>query len=83
VSPLNSAKGDSAIPPDTRWTKISRRLVNPEALDAGKEIYEAREDFVIALRVLTREEVLVYANATQQIRGNSTNYLPKTLFKAD
>ena len=52
-----------------RWTKISRRMVNPEALEAGKERYEEREDFVIVLRVLTKEEIQAYAIATQQIRG--------------
>jgi hypothetical protein len=44
-------------------------MVNPEALKAGNERYEAREDFVIVLRVLTREEIQAYAIATQQIRG--------------
>jgi hypothetical protein len=68
VAPLKDAKKDG-VPPDARWTKISRRMVNPEALEAGKERYEAREDFVIVLRVLTKEEIQAYANATQQIRG--------------
>jgi len=68
VAPLKDAKKDG-VPPDARWTKISRRMVNPEALDAGKERYEAREDFVIVLRVLTKEEIQAYAVATQQIRG--------------
>jgi len=68
VAPLKDAKKDG-VPPDARWTKISRRLVNPEALEAGKERYEAREDFVIVLRVLTKDEIQAYANKTQQIRG--------------
>ncbi|RDW66661.1 hypothetical protein BP5796_09410 [Coleophoma crateriformis] len=68
VAPLKDSKKDG-IPPDARWTKISRKLVNPDALEAGKERYEAREDFVIVLRVLTREEVQAYAVATQQIRA--------------
>jgi len=71
VAPLKDAKKDG-IPPDARWTKISRKLVNPEALEAGKERFEAREDFVIVLRVLTREEVQGYAEVTQRIRGLST-----------
>lgn len=70
VAPLKDAKKDG-IPPDARWTKISRKLVNPEALEAGKERFEAREDFVIVLRVLTREEVQGYAEVTQRIRGLS------------
>ncbi|RDW58140.1 hypothetical protein BP6252_13551 [Coleophoma cylindrospora] len=67
VAPLKDNKKDR-IPPDARWTKISRKLVNPEALEAGKERFEAREDFVIVLRVLSREEVQQYAVATAQIR---------------
>lgn len=55
--------------PDLRWTKIARRLVSPEALEAGKERFEARDDVVNVLRVLTREEVQIYAEATQKIRG--------------
>jgi len=62
------AKKDG-VPPDARWTKISRKLVNPEALEAGKERYEAREDFVIVLRVLSRDEVQAYAEVTERIRG--------------
>jgi hypothetical protein len=68
VAPLAKAREDG-IPPDARWTKISRKLVNPEALDLGKERYEAREDFVIILRVLTKDEVQNYAELTQSIRG--------------
>jgi hypothetical protein len=68
VAQLAKATEDG-IPPDARWTKISRRLVNPEALDLGKERYEAREGFVIVLRVLSREEVQGYAEVTQLIRG--------------
>jgi len=68
VAPLKDAKKDG-VPPDARWTKISRKLVNPEALEAGKERYEAREDFVIVLRVLSREEVQQYAEVTETIRA--------------
>ena len=68
VAPLKDAKKDG-VPPDARWTKISRKLVNPEALEAGKERYEAREDFVIVLRVLSRDEVQTYAEVTEKIRG--------------
>jgi hypothetical protein len=69
VAPLKDAKKDG-IPPDARWTKISRRLVNPDALDLGKERYEARDDFVIVLRVLTKDEVQGYAEVTQKLRGS-------------
>jgi hypothetical protein len=77
VAPLKDAKKDG-IPPDARWTKISRKLVNPEALELGKERFEAREDFVIVLRVLSKEEVQAYAEATQQIRGLSYPLIERT-----
>ena len=65
VAPLNK-KG---IPPNARWTKIDRRLVNPEALEAGNERYEERPDYVIVLRVLTKEDIEAYALKTQEIRA--------------
>ena len=68
VAPLKDAKKDG-VPPDARWTKISRKLVNPAALEAGKERFEEREDFVIVLRVLSRDEVQGYAEVTERIRG--------------
>ncbi|KAH0556108.1 hypothetical protein GP486_005953 [Trichoglossum hirsutum] len=56
------------IPKDARWTKINRKLVNPEALD-GKERYEATGRHVIVLRVLTPDEIDMYAERTRRIRG--------------
>ncbi|CAK7233265.1 hypothetical protein SCUCBS95973_008536 [Sporothrix curviconia] len=56
------------VPPGARWTRISRKLVNPEALTIGKERFEVRDDFVIVLRVLSREEIEAYTIATAQIR---------------
>jgi O-acetyl-ADP-ribose deacetylase (regulator of RNase III) len=56
------------IPPGARWTKIDRKLVNPQALDLAKERYEEREDSVVVLRVLTRAEVLQLAERTREIR---------------
>jgi hypothetical protein len=68
VAPLKSA-GLKGIPPDARWTKIDRRLVNPAALEEGHERFEERPDCVIVLRVLTKEEIQDYAAKTQEIRG--------------
>ena len=68
VAPLKDA-GKKGIPPNARWTKIDRRLVNPEALDQGNERYEERVDYVIVLRVLSKEEIEAYAQRTQEIRG--------------
>jgi hypothetical protein len=58
----------NGIPPTARWTKIDRRLVNPAALEAGNERYEERPEFVIVLRVLTKEEIQAYALKTQELR---------------
>ena len=71
VAPLKDA-GKKGIPPNARWTKIDRRLVNPEALDQGNERYEERVDYVIVLRVLAKEEIEAYAKRTQEIRGKRT-----------
>jgi hypothetical protein len=70
VAPLKDAT-KQGIPPGARWTKIDRRLVNPEALEAGNERFEERSDYVIVLRVLTKEEIQLYAVKTQEIRGKS------------
>ncbi|KAJ5104940.1 hypothetical protein NUU61_002287 [Penicillium alfredii] len=64
VAPLNK-KG---IPPGARWTKVDRRLVNPAALEAGNERFEERSEYVIVLRVLSKEEIQAYAVKTQEIR---------------
>ncbi|KAL8665124.1 MAG: hypothetical protein Q9202_002524 [Teloschistes flavicans] len=68
VAPLKDA-GKKGIPPNARWTKIDRKLVNPEALEAGNERYEERVDYVIVLRVLTKEEIEAYAAKTQELRA--------------
>ena len=67
VAPLKDA-GKGGIPATARWTKIDRKMVNPEALEAGNERYEERVDYVIVLRVLTREEINAYAQKTHEIR---------------
>lgn len=70
VAPLKDAQ-KKGIPPGARWTKIDRRLVNPAALNLGHERFEERSDYVIVLRVLTKEEIQAYAVKTQEIRGES------------
>lgn len=72
VAPLKDA-GKKGIPPNARWTKIDRRLVNPEALEQGNERYEERIDYVIVLRVLSKEDIEKYAELTQRLRGKSCN----------
>lgn len=70
VAPLKDAT-KPGIPTGARWTKIDRRLVNPEALEAGNERFEERSDYVIVLRVLSKEDIQAYASKTQEIRGKS------------
>ena len=75
VAPLKDATKDG-IPPNARWTKISRALVNPEALEKLHERFEERDDYVIVLRVVTREEITKLAEKTKEIRGNVPCHLP-------
>ncbi|MCJ1307640.1 hypothetical protein MMC25_001287 [Agyrium rufum] len=69
VAPLNMAKGENKIPENARWTKLSRTIVNPEALEQGNERYElVGLTHVIVLRVLSQEEIAGYAQRTHEIR---------------
>lgn len=68
VAPLGKA-GIWGIPAEARWTKISRQLVNPEALERAGERFEERDDYVIVLRVLTKSEIMDLAESTRDIRG--------------
>lgn len=69
VAPLGSIHSNRNIPSNARWTKIKRELVNPEALNLGSERFEERQDYVIVLRVLTKEEIEQYALKTQELRS--------------
>jgi hypothetical protein len=68
------AKSSSGIPPGARWTKIDRKLVNPEALQEAKERFEERLDCVIVLRVLTKEEIQKLADRTKELRGKRRSH---------
>lgn len=68
VAPHKDAVKGKDIPIGARWTRIDRKLVNPEALDRAKERFEERMDCVIVLRVLTKEEIQKLADKTKQIR---------------
>lgn len=71
VAPHKDDKKTREVPPGARWTKISRKVVNPEALEVGQERFEIRDNFVIVLRVLSREEIEAYAEATKVLRRKS------------
>ncbi|KAI0388960.1 hypothetical protein F5Y17DRAFT_450986 [Xylariaceae sp. FL0594] len=68
VAPHKDDPTKKDVPPGARWTKISRKKVNPEALSLGKERFEVRDDFVIVLRVLNKEEIQEYAVVTAKLR---------------
>jgi len=68
VTPLKET-GKKEIPPGARWTKISRQIVNPAALEAFHERFEESAEYVIVLRVLTIEEIEKIAALTTEIRG--------------
>ncbi|RDI83620.1 hypothetical protein Vi05172_g6127 [Venturia inaequalis] len=73
VTPLKERlekKGASAkeIPKDAKWTKIDRKLVNPQALEEKGVRFEERHECVIVLSVLTRDEISAFAKRTEEIR---------------
>ncbi|KAK2075281.1 hypothetical protein P8C59_009420 [Phyllachora maydis] len=68
VAPHKDDKTKNNVPPGARWTKINRKKINPEALTMYKERFEVRDDFVIVLRVLSKEEIQVYAELTAMLR---------------
>ena len=66
MAPLDAAK--KGIPPEARWTRINRRLVNPEALEQEGVRFEEYPDYVIVLKVLNQEEISKYTQKTHEIR---------------
>jgi zinc finger CCCH domain-containing protein 13 len=68
VAPLKVEAARKGIPVDAKWTKIDRRIVNPEALKEAGERFEERMDYVIVLRVLTQKEIQELAERTGKIR---------------
>jgi len=54
---------------DVAYTRISRHLVNPEALHTGKEFFYSSKGFVTVLRVLDKEELEAYKELTRLLRG--------------
>lgn len=76
VAPHKEDKKAKEVPAGAKWTKIWRKVVNPEALTIGGERFEVRDDFVIVLRVLSREEIEAYAEATKVLRRESCPIRP-------
>lgn len=69
ISSPENIETKKPIPPGARWTKIDWRLVNSQALEEAHEKFEERDEFIVVLRVLTREEIELYALRTLEIRG--------------
>ena len=76
VAPLEATT--RAIPREARWTRINRRLVNPEALQSEGVRFEEGPDFVIVLKVLNQEEIAHYAQKTHEIREKRRQLLAGT-----
>ncbi|KAJ5647433.1 hypothetical protein N7490_003805 [Penicillium lividum] len=68
VAPLSKDAEKNGIPPGARWTKIGRRLVSPTALRLEGIRFEERQDYVIVLKVLSKEDIEKLALATTLIR---------------
>lgn len=73
VAPLKDAT-KKGIPIGARWTKVDRRLVSPSVLE-GQERYEERPDYVIVLRVLSKEEIHDFALKTAEVRGKPWSHI--------
>lgn len=56
------------VPRNARWTKIDRRLVNPEALEQDGIRFNEFVDHVIVLKVMDKEEIEKYTRKTAEIR---------------
>jgi serine/threonine protein kinase len=76
VAPHKDSVRGKDVPVNARWTKIDRRLVNPEALEEAKERFEERMDCIIVLRVLTKEEIQKLADRTKEIRERRGTSIP-------
>ncbi|RYP33748.1 hypothetical protein DL767_004615 [Monosporascus sp. MG133] len=65
VAPLGRIED---IHPGDPWTKIDRKLVDPEALTEAEERFEVGPDSIYVKRVLRREEIQKLAERTREIR---------------
>ncbi|KAL5596571.1 uncharacterized protein BROUX77_007255 [Berkeleyomyces rouxiae] len=76
--------GDSnPVPEGARWTLLSRRIVNCEALDMANEKYDVMDDQIIVMRVLTHNEIQLYANATTDLRAKRAEKRRKRITHRD
>lgn len=76
VAPFKAPEND--IPPTGRLSLTIRKLVSPEALELGKERFEAANDSVIVHRLLWKEDIQGYADATGETRSKHEESHEKT-----
>ena len=66
-----SKKGSNhSIPKGARWTKISREVADPEALEVSGKHYEEVADEIVVLGALTKSEITAYVNKTSELRND-------------
>ena len=56
------------VPANARWTKINRKLVNPESLEQDGIRFNEYVDHVIVLKAMDLEEIEKYTKKTAEIR---------------
>lgn len=77
--PLPNIEGEKKrVSPGALWTKIGRKLVNPEALTQGNERFEELADYVVIFRVMTKAEIEEYAALTREIRAERSTAVDKS-----
>ncbi|ORY09923.1 hypothetical protein BCR34DRAFT_615529 [Clohesyomyces aquaticus] len=52
----------------TKWTRIDRRLISAQALEEVNERFEQRDEHLVVMRMLTRAEIMQFAERTREIR---------------
>lgn len=60
-----------SVPEGARWTRIDRSMVDPTILEVAGEKFWERSDYVVVLRLLSREEIQRYADRTRNYRSKS------------
>lgn len=68
---------------DAQWTKIDRKLISPEVLEEANERFETRDDYVIVLRVLTRDQIEHYAMRTKMKEIKRTKHEKRSSISAE
>jgi hypothetical protein len=55
-------------PSGATLTKISRKIVSPRVLAKANETFDLPDGYVVVHRILTKEEIQAYADASQALR---------------